>query len=533
VTIGAAKQRALLAYLLLHRGQVVPVGRLADALWEDAPPATATKTIQVYVAQLRKTLGSDLLVTEPGGYVAALNGHDLDERFQRELDEGARAFDAGRHAAAARALDDALGLWRGSALADLPQTHAIRDHAARLDEDRLWALEHRIDADIALGRHERLVAELRELVNRHPLREHLRAQLMTALYRCGRQAEALEVYREGRALLVEQLGLEPGAELRRLEHAILTHDPALAGPRDLRSSVRRRRTLATLAGAAVVVAAVLALVLAGDEEEAVAPPVRGDSLVAVDVVAGRIADEIRVGRSPAAVTADEGGVWVLNADDRTVSQFDPRARTVHTFGIGASPTDVAVGLGSLWIGNGGTVGGAQFAGETAIALTQLDPATGVERSTTRLPRSGDVVSNRAAQHIAFAAGSVWAINPDFSVSRIDPSSGRVVAVVRGLLALGLAGAGDELWAVTDDRTVTRIDTRRNRIARRIRVRAVALDAIALGAGSVWATDPSAGVLWRIEPSDDIVQRTIDVGAGADGLAYGAARCGCPTACSGR
>jgi DNA-binding SARP family transcriptional activator len=265
LTIGAPKQRALLAYLLLHHGEVVPVGRLADALWEDAPPATATKTIQVYVAQLRKTLGDGLLVTGPGGYVAALNGHHLDvARFERDLDEGGRAIEAGEHAAAARALGEALGLWRGAPLADLPQTHAIRDHAVRLDEERLWALEHRIDADLALGRHERLVPELQELVGEHPLRERLRAQLMIALYRSGRQAEALESYRGGRALLVEQLGLEPGAELQQLERSILTHDPALDGPRPPRSPVpHRRRAAALTAGALFSAAALLAVVTRG------------------------------------------------------------------------------------------------------------------------------------------------------------------------------------------------------------------------------------------------------------------------------
>ena len=165
-------------------------------------------------------------------------------------------------------------------------------------------------------------------MSEHPLRERLRAQLMTALYRCGRQAEALESYREARALLVEQLGLEPGAELQQLEHAILTHGPAIDAPRRLRSRVRRRRTVAVLAAGALLAAtAALAVVMPGDDDTAGAPLVRGDALVAVDVAGERIADVIRVGRSPSAITAGKGGIWVLNADDRTISRVDPRLAT--------------------------------------------------------------------------------------------------------------------------------------------------------------------------------------------------------------
>jgi DNA-binding SARP family transcriptional activator len=183
VTIAAPKQRALLAFLLLQRDETVPVARLADALWEDQPPVTATKAIQVYVAQLRKVLGDGLLVTEPGGYAAVLNGHELDiDRFERLIEQGQRHLDAGEPEHATRALAEALRLWHGPPLADLPHTHAIRDHVARLEEQHVRALECRIDADLALDRHQRLVPELQELVSRHPLRERLRAQLMLALY---------------------------------------------------------------------------------------------------------------------------------------------------------------------------------------------------------------------------------------------------------------------------------------------------------------------------------------------------------------
>jgi DNA-binding SARP family transcriptional activator len=179
--------------------------------------------------------GQGLLLTESGGYRVVLNGHSLDViRFERLLDEGTRLLEEGDAAAAHRALEEALTLWRGPALLDVPDENEAR----RLEEQRLLALERRIDADLALGRHGRVVGELQELVARDPLRERPRAQLMLALYRSGRQAEALDLYREGRRLLVEELGLEPGPELQSLERSILVQDEAIAAPaRGRRSSL--------------------------------------------------------------------------------------------------------------------------------------------------------------------------------------------------------------------------------------------------------------------------------------------------------
>jgi DNA-binding SARP family transcriptional activator/streptogramin lyase len=224
--LGGAKQRALLALLLLHANEAVSRDRLIDELWSSTPPETASAAIQVYVSQLRKLLGRDAIITQPPGYLIRIQTGTLDlERFETSV---ARAQGAPA-AEAAELLRQALGLWRGSPLAELDASFA-RAERARLDEQRLSALEQRIDADLELGRHAQLVPELEGLVREHPLRERLRGQLMLALYRCGRQAEALDVYRTGRRLLDEELGLEPGEELRRLERAILVQDESLAVP---------------------------------------------------------------------------------------------------------------------------------------------------------------------------------------------------------------------------------------------------------------------------------------------------------------
>jgi DNA-binding SARP family transcriptional activator len=228
IPLGGAKQRGLLAILLLNAGEVVSMDRLVDELWGEDPPATAVKTVQVFVSQLRKALGADRIVTRAPGYSLEIDSSELDlHRFGRLADEGRSALAAGDAETAAARLREALGLWTGPPLSDLVYERSVEVEAVRLAELRLAALEDRIEADLQSGRSTELVGELQGLVARHPLRERPRAQLMLALYRSGRQAEALDVYRDTRATLVEELGIEPGSELQALERAVLRHDPAL------------------------------------------------------------------------------------------------------------------------------------------------------------------------------------------------------------------------------------------------------------------------------------------------------------------
>jgi DNA-binding SARP family transcriptional activator len=223
----AAKQRALLAILLLNANRPVSPERLIDQIWDDRPPATARKVLQAYVSKLRRVVGEPVLVTRPAGYELRREPGQLDLHRVEEL--VAQAKRASREDAA-RLLRRALAEWRGPPLADVQDAPFAAAEASRLEELRLAALEDRVDADLDLGRHEDLITELRTLVDRHPLRERLRARLMVALYRSGRQAEALAVYRDGRRRLVEELGVEPGPALRELEAAILRQDPTLTTP---------------------------------------------------------------------------------------------------------------------------------------------------------------------------------------------------------------------------------------------------------------------------------------------------------------
>jgi DNA-binding SARP family transcriptional activator len=230
--LGAAKQRALLAALLLRAGEPVPVATLVGELWGEHPPATAVKAAQVYVSQLRKTLGEQTIETHPLGYLLRLDDDDsLDvRRFERLLDRGRRLLADGAAEEARSVLGEALALWRGPALADFRYDDFAGSEIRRLEELRLVALEQRLEADLALGRHGEAVPELEALVRTHPLRESLRRLLIVALYRSGRQADALAVYHDAKATLLDELGLDPGHSLQQLERAILVQDPSLDLP---------------------------------------------------------------------------------------------------------------------------------------------------------------------------------------------------------------------------------------------------------------------------------------------------------------
>ncbi len=237
LSIGAGKPAALLALLLLHANEVVSTDRLIDGLWGDRAPKSAAKLLQGYVSHLRRSLAEGpgdqdraegVLLTRPSGYFLRLGPGQLDaERFRTLLEEARTALARGDAGAASLTLRQALELWRGPPLTDFAYEAFAQEEIARLEELRLMALEERIGADLALGRQAELVGELEALTARHPLRERLRAQLMLALYRAGRQAEALAVYRSARSLFVEELGIEPSRSLHDLEAAILRQDPSL------------------------------------------------------------------------------------------------------------------------------------------------------------------------------------------------------------------------------------------------------------------------------------------------------------------
>jgi DNA-binding SARP family transcriptional activator len=229
IPIARIKERALLAVLLLSANEVVSTDRLVDRLWGGTPPPTAGKALQVCVSRLRKALGAQAIVTRAPGYLLSVEPGELDLHRFEQLVAQAQGADS-QHAA--ELLREALSLWRGAPLADVAYEAFAQMEIARLEELRFAALEQRIDVELALGRDQQLVGELEGLVGEYPLRERLRGQLMLALYRSGRQAEALAIYEDGRRLLDDELGLEPSESLKRLQRAILAHDDQLEHARD-------------------------------------------------------------------------------------------------------------------------------------------------------------------------------------------------------------------------------------------------------------------------------------------------------------
>ncbi|HEX4747788.1 MAG TPA: BTAD domain-containing putative transcriptional regulator [Gaiellaceae bacterium] len=479
--LGGAKQRALLASLLLHANEVVSRDRLVDELWATSPPDTASTALQVYVSQLRKALGRDLILTQPPGYLVRVSDGELDlHRFER-LVARARAEEP---AQAARLLQEGLALWRGSPLAELGHSFA-RPERARLEEQRLAALEQRIEADLALGRHAELVPELEGLVREQPLRERPRGQLMLALYRSGRQADALDVYRSGRRLLAEELGLEPGDELQRLEKAILNHDPSLAPP-----------VVSDVGGPAVA--------QRRRSPSRSQPTVAPDSVAVIDPRRSRVVGQVPVGRRPVALAVGHGSVWVANADDGTVSRIDPdRREVVRTIGVGAPAIDLAVAADAVWVANGsdGTV-------------SRIDPDVDAVVHTIDLRGSSDLVWN-PTYAVDADDDSVWIAAGPHHVVRIDPATNEPLAIIDvGRVPVCVAIGDDALWVATVAERAVRIEPRANAATTEVPIGyPVALTA---GKEAVWVSDSRSRV-WRIDPDTGAVTQTTPAGTGLVGL----------------
>jgi predicted ATPase/DNA-binding SARP family transcriptional activator len=295
IAVPGAKPRTLLVLLVLHAGRVVPAERLIDGLWGEHLPADPANALQALVSRLRRALDPtgalDLLVSRPPGYLLAVDPDQVDAvRFERLAADGHVALAAGRPDAAAARLDEGLALWRGPALADVAHEPFAAGEVARLTELRLAAVEDRVEADLALGRHAAVVGELEALVAEHPLRERLRGQLMRALYRSGRQAEALAAYRRTRSLLGEELGLDPGPELRRLEAAMLAQDAGLDPPAEApaRPRTNLRVPLTSFVGRDEEVARVAAVLEEARLVTLTGPGGSGKTRLAVEVASGLV-----------------------------------------------------------------------------------------------------------------------------------------------------------------------------------------------------------------------------------------------------
>jgi DNA-binding SARP family transcriptional activator/ABC-type branched-subunit amino acid transport system substrate-binding protein/streptogramin lyase len=495
VDLGGRMQRSLLALLLLRRGEVVSVDRLVDELWESAAPAGAAKTLQVYVSRLRRSLGPDAIERSGTGYLLRLPAEVVDlDRFERLYREGMALREEGLNAEATAKLNAALELWRGPPLAELGDGPLASVEVARLEELRLAVLEERIAADLDLGRHAALVPELDALVREHPLRERLRELLMLALYRSGRQADALEVYRQGREALRDQLGLEPGPELQELEHAILNQAPALRAARRPPVPQRRRRSamLVAAGGLVLAAAATAALLIAlHTGRSAGISTVAPDSLAEIDPGSNTVVADLPIGSGPVAAAVGSQSVWVANAGDQTLARVDPVSRqVVARLGLGRIPSQLAVGAGRLWV--------ASAVGLRGV-VQGIDPASMsvVETRTIRIGagRGDDLFAAPTPNALAVGARTVWVNNLHSSLARFDPGQPAVRTQVlpASRSVDGIAVGEGAVWVASaaDDRVV-RLDPQTGAVVAEIPI-AVAQDArvaspfgIAVGFGSAHA-----------------------------------------------
>ena len=511
--LGSGRQRALLALLLLHRNTVVSVDRIADELWGAEPPPTAAKIVQVYVSGLRKALGEERIATARPGYRLSIEPGELDVERVETLLANARESEPRRKAALLR---EALALWRGEPLADVAYDGFAQTEIARLEELRLSVLEERIEADIALGRHVDVVGELEALVAHHPLREHLRALLMRALYRAGRQADALECYQTGRRLLRDELGLNPGRELQETERAILMQDAALEAPRRVSPVLasRRRGQLALIVGASVIVAGSLAaFLLRGSDDDDASVTVKANSVAVIDPRTNEIVASVPVGTGPSRIVAGAGAVWVLNGGDLTLSRIDPKTKATTTVATGTRPSDFTIGAGSLWLvtpcpGSG---------------LFRLDPDSRTVERIVKLPWK--CVGGDGPSYVAYGYGDVWVASEEDSVVwRIDSRRNAVEAKIPFRAVGGsFSGEGVEVgegavWVNRKD-AIVRVDPRSN-TATTIDVRQW-FGGMAVGGGAIWVADNETGLLWRVDPGREVAVQSIKVGDAPLGVAFGA------------
>ncbi len=560
--IGGGKQRALLALLLIHPNESLSTDRLIGELWAGEPPATAAKILQNYVSQLRRVLGDDRLQTQARGYALRLEPGELDlHRFRQQFEEGRRAEAAGDHERASLLLGEALSLWRGSPLADFTYEAFASSEITRLEELHLSAQSEWVEAELGLGRHAALIAELEALIARQPLQERLRGQLMLALYRSGRQAEALEVYRDARRLLVEELGIEPGQALQRLEQSILTHDPALEPPAPshplpvsgARAVVRDRRALTAVLAAAIAVGAAAAVLYVWTNRPGSDPIVNGNAVAIIDPHSDRVTGQVAVGAVPTALALGHGSLWVGNTVDQTVSRIDlASGEVVRAIAVGGIPLSIAVGKNAVWVvrrradgypeliaidprfdvvrqaprripgdplSDASVVVGPDglWVAAEAGSLQHLDPAG--SRVTASIDTGNNVTS------LAVGAGGIWASDASGdNVARIDPAGRLVVATTpvgegSGAVAFG-AGA---LWAADRlDDTVVRIDPATNSVTTTIPV-GRAPTAVVVGLGSVWVANSRDGTVSRIDPATNRVVKMIAVGGSPRSVVVGNGR----------
>jgi DNA-binding SARP family transcriptional activator/ABC-type transport system substrate-binding protein len=507
IGLGGTKQRALFALLLLARGRPVTSERLIEAVWDGSPPDTAQKSVQVYVSRLRKALGEERIVTRDRGYVLVVEPGELDlDRFEALLAEASGTAPS----EAAVTLRSALALFRGPALDDLALEPWAQPEIAVIEERRLLALERRIEADLELGRHRDVVSELEPLVAAHPYREHLLGHLMTALYRSGRQADALEAYRRGAGRLRQELGLEPSRSLLDLEQQLLRQDPALDREEPAAARMQRARRgwrLLAGGGAVILIAAIAAAAVVLTRDETVPLGQLDPGVAIIDSHTGRVVSTL----SPAAISqpveahTGAGSLWVTSLHPLLFTRIDPHTgKIVQQF---TSPIGDDVG--------GYLPDGADIWFTGVHDLVRLDARTGLEVDRYRLVSA---THKFGLAGIARGAASLWIASFNESqLLRVDPSTGRVARRIPIPVPWAVAYGEGGVWVTSNAAGVLRIDPATNTVTATAAVPAPVTN-LAVGGGFAWATNETKGTVYKIDQRGRIVA-TYETGDGAHDVSF--------------
>ena len=550
LVLGGPKQRAVLALLLMEANRPLSKDRLIDAIWGEHPPVSASETLDTYISRLRRILGPDRLARRPAGYELRVDAGELDLSTFDELVSEAEQLLPQDPAAAAAIFRKALALWNGDPIGDLRYELSMTGITDQLAERHLAALERQAEADLAAGNGLELVPELERLARDHPTRERLVAHLMLGLYRAGRQSDALAAMQSCRRHLSQELGLEPGPELRQLEQRILEHDEGLVPPRaPPRPQVPTPPTAVVgrhssrwkwgwAAPTAVVLTSALVAGFVAISGRAAAPAVAADAniLVAINARANLPVAPTDLPVPPGAVAAAAGSIWVASPSGGSVLEVAPHEGTVvDRIPVGGEPGSLASGAGALWVA--GTMGAtveridpgsaivtwtAHLAETGPVAMVYGDGGLWVADATDQAvvelsPLSGSVLATFSLDvqptAIALADGLVWvAAYTAGTVQAIDPGTGQAVGTVNvGNGPSAITFSDGDLWVANNlDSTVSVVDPATFTVISTIAVGSGPA-ALVGGAGAVWVANQYSGTVSRISVERLAVVGTVDVG----------------------
>jgi YVTN family beta-propeller protein len=520
LVLGGPKQRAVLALLLMEANRPVSKDRLIDAMWGEHPPVSASETLDTYISRLRRILGPDRLARRPAGYELRVDAGELDLSTFDALVSDAEQLLPEDPAAAAATFRKALALWNGDPMGDLRYELSTTGITDQLAERHLAALERQAEADLAAGNGPELVPELERLARNHPTRERLVAHLMLALYRAGRQSDALSAMQSCRHHLSRELGLEPGPELRRLEQRILEHDERLVPPRAPpapqiprsvtsvggRQPSRSKRRWAVPAVVLVTVALVVSLLAALGQGASPAVAADANTLVAINARSNLPAMRMELPVPPGAIAAAGGSMWVASPSGGSVLEVDPHEGTVSDrIPVGGEPGSLVSGAGALWV-----------AGTMGASVERVDPGSAIVTWTTHLAETGPVA-------MAYGDGGLWVADAtDQAVVELSPLSGSVLATYSlDVQPTAIALADGLVWvAAYTAGTVEAIEPGTGQAVGTVNV-GNGPSAITFSDGDLWVANNLDSTVSVVDPATFTVVSTIAVGSGPVGLVGGA------------